>query len=89
MAYAPVQILKDTKLCDDFPIVTLAELTDGLSGSDLKELSRNAAMLPMREMLREVGEDAAELSRLHKEVCPISRLVHFGASLTLPIRDLS
>ena len=62
------QILKDTKLADDFQMVALAERTEGLSGSDLKELCRNAAMLPMREMLREVGEDSAELARLHKEV---------------------
>lgn len=48
-------------------MVTLAEKTEDLSGSDLKELSRNAAMLPMREMLREVGDDSEELARLHKE----------------------
>lgn len=67
-AYSPAQILKDTKLCDGFPMVTLAERTEGLSGSDLKELCRNAAMLPMREMLRDAGDDTEELARLHKEV---------------------
>jgi len=60
-------VLKDTKLCDDFPMVMLAEKTEGFSGSDIKELCRNAAMLPMREMLRNVGDDEQELARLHSE----------------------
>ena len=49
-------------------MVALAERTEGMSGSDLKELCRNAAMLPMRELLREVGDDPQELARLQREV---------------------
>lgn len=47
----------------------LGHRTEGFSGSEIKELCRNAAMLPMRELLREVGDDPEELARLHKEVC--------------------
>ncbi|KAI0076709.1 ATPase [Panus rudis PR-1116 ss-1] len=49
-------MLKDTKLEPDFPFQTLAEKTDGMSGSDLKELCRNAAMVPMREFMRQAGD---------------------------------
>ena len=63
-----MQVLKDTKLDPDFPLVGLAEHTDGYSGSDLKELCRNAAMVPMRELMRSAGSDKAELARIHEEV---------------------
>ena len=62
-------MLKDTKLDPDFPLVELGEHTDGYSGSDLKELCRNAAMVPMRELMRSAGSDKAELARIHEEVC--------------------
>ncbi|KAI0365320.1 ATPase [Pilatotrama ljubarskyi] len=45
-------ILKDTPLAPEVSIRTLAEKTDGLSGSDLKELCRDAAMRPMQELMR-------------------------------------
>ncbi|KJA23297.1 hypothetical protein HYPSUDRAFT_40129 [Hypholoma sublateritium FD-334 SS-4] len=45
-------MLKDTKLSPDFSIAILAEQTEGLSGSDLRELCRNAAMVPVREFMR-------------------------------------
>ena len=61
-------MLKDTELSDDFSIHKLAEETDGLSGSDLKELCRNAAMRPMREFIRESGDDHEMLSRSQEEV---------------------
>ena len=62
-------MLKDTPLAEDFSIRVLAERSEGLSGSDLKELCRNAAMVPMRELMRSAGSDKAELSRIHEEVC--------------------
>ncbi|ESK87482.1 msp1p [Moniliophthora roreri MCA 2997] len=46
-------MLKDTSLAPDFQIDFLAQISEGLSGSDLKELCRNAAMLPVREYMRE------------------------------------
>ncbi|KAF5360348.1 hypothetical protein D9756_004938 [Leucocoprinus leucothites] len=45
-------MLKDTQIAYDFSMTTLAELTEGHSGSDLRELCRNAAMVPVREFMR-------------------------------------
>ncbi|KAK1221153.1 mitochondrial dynamin GTPase Msp1 [Marasmius sp. AFHP31] len=45
-------MLKDTPLSPGFPLEMLAQISEGLSGSDLKELCRNAAMLPIREYMR-------------------------------------
>ena len=60
------QILKDTKLEKDFPMVELAQRTEGCSGSDLKELCRNAAMLPMRELMPKAAGNKTELSRMRQ-----------------------
>ncbi|KZT11810.1 AAA-domain-containing protein [Laetiporus sulphureus 93-53] len=60
-------MLKDTELDDSLSIHKLAEETEGLSGSDLKELCRSAAMLPMREFIREAGGDHDMLSRSQEE----------------------
>ena len=66
--YHNFQMLKDTPLAEGFSIRTLAEQAEGLSGSDLKELCRNAAMRPMREFMREVDGDHEKLSQSQKEV---------------------
>jgi ATPase family AAA domain-containing protein 1 len=45
-------LLKDTKLDKhDFDVDYVARLTVGMSGSDLKEACRDAAMIPVREMI--------------------------------------
>lgn len=69
-------MLKDTNLETGFHLPTLAQHTSGLSGSDLKELCRNAAMVPVRDYVRGTGEDQALLARgqlevmlQHKELC--------------------
>lgn len=67
-AYMHLQMLKDTQLAEGFFIRKLSEETDGLSGSDLKELCRNAAMRPMREFIREADDDHEMLSRSQEEV---------------------
>ncbi|WVQ83027.1 hypothetical protein IAT38_005165 [Cryptococcus sp. DSM 104549] len=53
-------VLAHTKLAPDFSIKQLAIRTDGLSGSDLRETCRNAAMVPVRELMREKGRAGKE-----------------------------
>ena len=62
------QMLKDTKLAPDFSFETLAEQADGLSGSDLKELCRNAAMVPVREFMRSTSDDHEAMVKGQLEV---------------------
>ncbi|GAA5940526.1 protein-degrading AAA family ATPase MSP1 [Sporobolomyces koalae] len=45
-------MLKDLNLDPGFNLEDLVRRTDGLSGSDLKEACRNAAMVPVREFMR-------------------------------------
>lgn len=45
-------MLRDIKLAPSFSLDTLVRRTDGLSGSDLKETCRNAAMVPVRDYMR-------------------------------------
>lgn len=63
------QILKDTKLSSDFSIDRLAAATEGCSGSDLKELCRNAAMVPVREFMRCSSDNQEAMQRGQLEVC--------------------
>lgn len=60
-------MLKDTELDSSFSVRKLAQESDGLSGSDLKELCRSAAMRPMREFIREAGDDHDMLARCQEE----------------------
>ena len=62
------QMLKDVPLAPDFPMRALAEYSRGKSGSDLKELCRNAAMLPVRELVRQAKGDVALLVSSQDEV---------------------
>jgi SpoVK/Ycf46/Vps4 family AAA+-type ATPase len=63
-------MLKDTNLSPDFSFETLAEQADGLSGSDLKELCRNAAMVPVREFMRSTSDDPEAMVKGQLEVKP-------------------
>lgn len=56
-------MLKDTPLEPNFPLRLLAEHSVGRSGSDLRELCRNAAMLPVREYVRNAAVDQAALAK--------------------------
>jgi len=60
-------MLRDVTLAPSFPIRSLAEFSKGKSGSDLKELCRNAAMLPVRELVRKANGDVALLARGQEE----------------------
>jgi SpoVK/Ycf46/Vps4 family AAA+-type ATPase len=70
-------MLKDTKLSPDFSIQILAEQTDGLSGSDLRELCRNAAMVPVREFMRSSTANHDALVKGQLEVWKLLTMLHF------------
>ena len=61
-------MLKGTHLSPDFSIERLAARTRDMSGSDLKELCRNAAMVPVREYLQKNGIDAEAVRRAQETV---------------------
>ncbi|KAG8907725.1 exosome nuclease subunit [Tulasnella sp. 403] len=60
-------MLASTSLAPDLSIEMLAKQTDGLSGSDLKEVCRNAAIMPVREYMRDKGGDPEEMMKAQKE----------------------
>lgn len=64
------QMLSKTSLAPSLSIETIARRTEGLSGSDLKEVCRNAAMAPVREYMRDKGGDHAEMMKAQKEASP-------------------
>jgi ATPase family AAA domain-containing protein 1 len=61
-------MLRDVQLAPGFPVQVLAEYSSGKSGSDLKELCRSAAMLPVRELVRKANGDFARMVQGQKEV---------------------
>ena len=61
-------MLNGTSLSPEFDMSKLADRTEGMSGSDLKELCRNAAMVPVREFLREAGGRTEVLERSREPV---------------------
>ena len=66
-------MLAHTKLDPGFSMTTLARRADGLSGSDLRETCRNAAMAPVREIMREKGKSGKEgLEEARKEVSTVT-----------------
>ena len=50
-------LLKKASLSTDFSIDRLVVATEGYSGSDIKEICRNAAMIPLREYLKLHGKE--------------------------------
>ena len=63
-------MLKETELNVEFPMDELARQTDGLSGSDLKELCRNAAMVPVREYMKKMEGDSTAMEEIKSQVLP-------------------
>jgi len=64
----------------DFSMDRLVNETEGMSGSDLKELCRAAAMVPVREYLR---EHMSELSTLKIAVRRLEHLSKKNVNLQL------
>jgi len=60
-------MLRDIPLVPNFPMRLLAEYSQGRSGSDLRELCRSAAMVPVRELVRKANGDIAVLARGQEE----------------------
>jgi len=60
-------MLREIPLAPNFPMRVLAEYSRGKSGSDLKEVCRNAAMVPVRELVRKANGDVAVLARGQEE----------------------
>ncbi|KAG9103811.1 hypothetical protein FRC06_007788 [Ceratobasidium sp. 370] len=60
-------MLKSANLAPDFSIRELARRTDGLSGSDLKEACRNAAMVPVREYMKLNGGSHEDMRKAQAE----------------------
>lgn len=63
-----MQILQETPLAPDFSMNALADYASGQSGSDLREMCRNAAMVPVREFVRKTGGDKGLLELGQLEV---------------------
>ncbi|KAF8895232.1 ATPase [Infundibulicybe gibba] len=86
-------MLKDTKLSHDFSMNVLAELSEGYSGSDLREMCRNAAMVPVREYVRKASTNQELLSKGQIEgfnLRPLSLddfFAHDGTSALPPIEN--
>lgn len=62
-------MLKDTKVAPNFSVSVLAAQAEGLSGSDLRELCRNAAMVPVREFMQSNAGNHEALLKGQLEVC--------------------
>ncbi len=61
-------ILKDTKLDEEnFDVDYLTKVMSGMSGSDVKEACRDAAMVPVREYMREMRGKGADMSSVTHE----------------------
>ncbi|KAK4109952.1 membrane-spanning ATPase-like protein [Canariomyces notabilis] len=61
-------ILGDTKRDpENFDLDFIAKVTAGMSGSDIKEACRDAAMAPMREYLRQHRESGKSMSAVNPE----------------------
>ncbi|KAK0629915.1 P-loop containing nucleoside triphosphate hydrolase protein [Bombardia bombarda] len=58
-------ILGDTKRDEDFDLDFIAKVTAGMSGSDIKEACRDAAMVPMREYIRQHRASGASMTRVN------------------------
>ncbi|KAI4730349.1 putative membrane-spanning ATPase [Aureobasidium sp. EXF-10728] len=59
--------LKTTRLAPHFDLETLVKVSAGMSGSDIKEACRDAAMVPVREYIREAKSRGANMKGVKAE----------------------
>jgi SpoVK/Ycf46/Vps4 family AAA+-type ATPase len=59
--------MRTVKLEADFPFNEIAKQTDGLSGSDLKEICRNAVMTPISEYISSLKGNISSLENKTRE----------------------
>lgn len=59
-------ILKDTKIDRaNFDLEYIVQVTAGMSGSDIKEVCRDAAMVPVREFIRQKKASGAQMGEVN------------------------
>jgi len=70
-----LQMLSKTSLSSSLDVSLLAARTEGFSGSDLQELCRNAAMVPVKEFMRSpegmqgpLGDVSDPFSRISRSI---------------------
>jgi SpoVK/Ycf46/Vps4 family AAA+-type ATPase len=76
--------LKKIVIEDGFDFEQLAKYTDGYSNSDLKELCRNAVMVPVRESIRKVAQQnipKSEMKSLKVRPVKMSDFLQFTDAL--------
>ncbi|MCJ1237615.1 hypothetical protein MMC14_005602 [Varicellaria rhodocarpa] len=75
-------ILRDTKIDKErFDLEYLVRVTEGMSGSDIKESCRDAAMLPVREFIRTKSSQGMRMDRVDpREVRGLRTSDFFGNS---------
>ena len=60
-------VLGDTKRDKDFDLDYISKVTAGMSGSDIKEACRDAAMVPVQEYIRERRASGGSLASVNPE----------------------
>lgn len=82
-------VLKDTRIDPPkFDEDILVSATAGLSGSDIKEACRDAAMVPVREFIRSKKERGESMNGLDtRDVRGLRTEDFFGRSGTAPLRN--
>ncbi|KAF8002784.1 ATPase family associated with various cellular activities AAA [Metschnikowia aff. pulcherrima] len=83
------KILRDAKLDDDFDLNTVVINTEGFSGSELRELAREAALKSMKEYIRSNYKNGKRLAELGETVRPLRTRDFLGddAFITTPVVD--
>lgn len=75
-------VLKDTRVDkSDFDLEYIVRVTAGMSGSDIKEACRDAAMIPVREFIRQKRASGAQMGEVNpSEVRGLRTSDFFGSA---------